>query len=300
MHRLVVPNKSSIHRFTTLALYRALLRQCAKLPENLPERNASKQHIQLRFHRYKTLESPSRVTHALKAGYDALDLLHAVSQNKRTETERLKSLLSQTTEAHERRSAMQRELRRLKPVKPMSAMELKKEANREAARRTMSRHPDAVPVLSRPRPTVNGIRRIPKLVNARGVPFLRIMKPQPAILGHIIRGKLRKRGRTFLVRKKLQEERIWAQDEDEWDRLTGQQEREPTARWRHPVEVCIMELKRRVSEMERKDQELATAMWKVVLAERALAAKEAEERAAKMAAAPKETTEGGEKEQDLK
>ncbi|PYH84436.1 hypothetical protein BO82DRAFT_277279 [Aspergillus uvarum CBS 121591] len=298
MHKLVVPNKSSIHRFTALALYRALLRQCAKLPENLAERNAPKQHIQLRFHRYKGLESPSRVTHALKAGYDALDLLHAVSQGRRTETKHLRTLLSEAAEAKERQSAMQRELARLKPRKPPSALELKKRANREATRRTMSRHPDAIPVLSRPRPVVSGIRRIPKLVNARGVPFLRINKPQPAILGHIIRGKQRKRNRTLRVRSKLQEARLWAQDEDEWDRLTDQAEREPTATWRHPVELCIMELKRRVFEMERKDHELATAMWKVVLAERALAAKEAKERAAKMAAdAPTETTGGLETEQ---
>ncbi|PYH42128.1 LYR motif-containing protein [Aspergillus saccharolyticus JOP 1030-1] len=289
MHKLVVPHKCSTHRFTTLALYRALLRQCAKLPEDLPERNAPKDHIQLRFHRYKKLQSPSQVAHTLKAGYDALDLLHAISQGNHEKTEYLRTLLSETTLNRERKSAVQRELARLKPVKPPSTLDLRKQANKEFQRKTAVRHPDAESVLARPRPVVNGIRRVPKLVSARGIPMLRFKKPQPAIVGRVIRAKHRKRDKSLLERDFLMQEILWAKDEDQWDHLTGQAEA-GCVPWRHAFDLSLSKNKERIAEMDQKDHDLTVAMWNIVLKERKLAAKEAQERADKASASQEESS----------
>ncbi|RAL17239.1 LYR motif-containing protein [Aspergillus homomorphus CBS 101889] len=289
MHKSVVPCRSSIHRFATLALYRALLRQCAKLPDNLPERSVAQQYIQLRIHRYKSIQSPSKIAHTLKAGYEALDLLHAVSQGNHEKTKHLQTLLSTTLRERERKSAIQRELTRLKlaRARPPSALDLRKQAGREAQRKTMQRHPDAESILARPRPVVNGIRRVPKIVNARGLPMLRIKKPQPAFLSHILRGKHRRRDKSLVQRDLLTQEIHWARDEDEWDSRTKQEPEK--VMWVDAFNYALRRNKERIAELDAKDQRLAEAMWKVVLAERELAAKEAKERAAKATAAQGET-----------
>ena len=86
MHRVIVPRYSGVHRFacmlhlsrtqnlhflillTGLALYRALLRQCAGLPEAALDVTAVRTLVQQKFHRYRGLQSPSQTSNAMKAG----------------------------------------------------------------------------------------------------------------------------------------------------------------------------------------------------------------------------------------
>lgn len=86
MHKVLVPRLSGIHRFACmsllpvtklrlltllsgLALYRALLRRCAKLPTTALDADV-KALVQQKFHRYRNLQSPSQTSNALKAGYE--------------------------------------------------------------------------------------------------------------------------------------------------------------------------------------------------------------------------------------
>ncbi|GKZ29066.1 hypothetical protein AbraIFM66950_002803 [Aspergillus brasiliensis] len=292
MHRLVVPKQSSAHRFATLALYRALLRQCAKLPHSPSELKACKPYIQNRFNRYKTLQSPSQTANSLKAGYElkidhseskvrgfantqALDLLYSASQGDQNGVQRIRKLISESESAKRQKSEWHRERAKVIPVKPVSRKELKKEANKRYRILTAKRHPNATSILARPRPVVNGKRRVPVLVNARGFPFLLIKKPQPKFLSAVLDSKLKRRWKRMERLKRLESELPMARDEDEWDLLTGHKE---DAKWSGPVKVSLKEVQGQISEGDRKTKELAQAMWKVVLEERKLAEQEEKQR----------------------
>ncbi|KAE8151859.1 hypothetical protein BDV25DRAFT_152069 [Aspergillus avenaceus] len=273
MHKTVVPRLSGVHRFACLALYRALLRQCAKLPNTAPELDACKPLIQQKFHKYKRLQSPSQTLNALKAGYEAYDLLHSASAGNQHDVNRIISLISETRELKQRESEMQRALTKYKQLKqkPPSPREQRREASRRAQEQTALRHPDATPILSRPRPVVSGKRRVPVLVNARGVPFLRIKKPQPKNLSGVIRTKLEKRWSRIKRRERLHEDLHFSKDEDDWDSLTLGLEKDT---FEQPIRDAISVVNNQIHETDEANRRLAEAMWNVVLAERKLAAEE--------------------------
>ncbi|OJJ40524.1 hypothetical protein ASPWEDRAFT_102093 [Aspergillus wentii DTO 134E9] len=275
MHKVVVPKLSGVHRFACLALYRALLRQCTRLPNATPELNASKPLIKQKFHRYKSLQSPSQTVNAMKAGYEALDLLHNASQGKKRDVSHITKLITHSQSMKEESRLAQRKMGLIKNSKPVSPKVQKKEESRRLQQNTARRHPDATSILSRPRPVVSGRRQIPVLVNARGVPFLRIKKPQPKNLSGVLRTKLEKRWSKIERRERLQLELLFAKDEDLWDRLTIDQEPDT---WSQEVLTALKDVNTKIKETDNKNKELAEAMWKVVLAERELAAKEKEEK----------------------
>ncbi|KAH1627851.1 hypothetical protein KXX21_001007 [Aspergillus fumigatus] len=273
MHRLIVPKSLGTHRYACLALYRALLRQCSRLPGAVPELQTSKLLIQQKFRKYKNLQSPSQTANALKAGYEALDLLHSASQGNEHDRHRIAKLVLESQSIKKKISEFQKALASSVQPKPLSKRELKKEESRRFQESTARRHPDATPILSRPRPVVNGRRRVPVLVSARGIPFLRIKKPQPKNLSDVIRTKLDKRWRRIERRDKLGVEILFAKDEDEWDQLTlGQPE---AVTWAGEIKKALAEVNTQLKESDLKNKELAEAMWQVVLAERKLAAEEA-------------------------
>ncbi|KAF9887808.1 hypothetical protein FE257_009614 [Aspergillus nanangensis] len=273
MHKLVVPRLSGVHRFACRALYRALLRQCAKLPDATPELRTCKWHVQHRFQKYKNIQSPSRTANALKAGYEALDLIHSASHGDQNGIHRITTIISENERIREQVAAAQRAMSKANPPKPPSRWQKKKEESRQLQQQTARRHPDAIPILSRPRPVVNGKRRIPVLVNARGIPFLRIKKPQPKNLSGVIRTKLEKRWKRIERRDRLKLELLFCKDEDHWDQLTDGSHAEQES-WSEEVNSAIREVNRQVRESDMKSRQLAEAMWNVVLEERKLAAEE--------------------------
>ncbi|KAE8396521.1 hypothetical protein BDV23DRAFT_142910 [Aspergillus alliaceus] len=270
MYKSVVPKLSGVHRFACLALYRALLRQCANLPNTAPVLSTCKLLVQQKFHKYKKLQSPSQIVNSLKAGYEALDLLHLASQGSQRDIRRITKLLSDVQLVKQRESALQRERCKKEP-KPLSRKQQKTSDSRRFQEETARRHPEATPILSRPRPVVSGRRRVPVLVNARGVPFLRIKKPQPKNLSGVIRTKLEKRWKRIERRDRLDLELMFTRDEDVWDTLTTGSEEET---WSGEVKGAIEALNRQIRDTDKKNMQLAEAMWNVVLAERKLAAEE--------------------------
>ncbi|KAE8352817.1 hypothetical protein BDV28DRAFT_119799 [Aspergillus coremiiformis] len=270
MHKSVVPRLSGVHRFACLALYRALLRQCAKLPNTAPELSTCKPLIQQKFHKYKKLQSPSQIVDSLKAGYEAVDLLHSASKGNQYDINCITQLISNVQLAKRRESALQRELSKKKP-KPLSRKQQRTSESRRVQEQTARRHPDATPILSRPRPVVSGRRRVPVLVSARGVPFLRIKKPQPKNLSGVIRSKLGIRWKRIERRTRLDLELLFARDEDAWDALTTGSEPET---WAKEIKDALDVVNQQIQDADKKNMKLAEAMWNVVLAERKLAAEE--------------------------
>lgn len=109
------------------------------------------------------------------------------------------------------------------------------------------------------------------MVNARGVPFLRIKKPQPSNLSGMIRAKLEKRWKCIEVRDRLHLENIFAADEDQWDRLTGAVE---PCKWTEGIALSLEGIFAKIAKIDNSNKAMAEKMWQVVLEERKLAAEE--------------------------
>lgn len=168
---------------------------------------------------------------------------------------------------------------KLNPAPPPSPKQLRKFKAIQAQEATQRRHPDATSILERPRLVVSNKRRVPVLVNARGVPFLRIKKPQPRNLSGVIRNLLERRWRKIETRTRLSEELIFAQDEDAWDKLTSSASAsEPS--WAAPIQTSITETNQAVKQWDERRRDMAEKMWNIVLQERELAAQEEEQRRA--------------------
>ncbi|KAK1149398.1 hypothetical protein N8T08_006621 [Aspergillus melleus] len=270
-HKSVVPKSSGVHRFACLALYRGLLRQCAKLPTTIPGPQTPKTLIRQRFRRYKSLQSPSQTVNALKAGYEAFDLLHSAAHGNQNGIQRITDLIAEAQSIQQRKITAQKALAEAAPLNPLNKEQRKKAEFKRHQDLTARRHPDAEPILSRPRAVVSGRRHIPRLVSARGMPFLRIKKPQPKNLSGVLRSKLEKRWALVVRRDRLEADLLFNEDEDEWDVLTGGGD---DNRWTTSVEDALSTADDQMRSSDTKSRELAEKMWNVVLAERELAAKE--------------------------
>ncbi|KAL4881551.1 hypothetical protein BJY04DRAFT_188325 [Aspergillus karnatakaensis] len=288
MHRLVVPKFSSEHRFACLALYRALLRQCTNLPQTALELIAAQSHVRERFRRYRHLQSPSQTANALRAGYEALDLLHSATKGNKTSIRLISAILGEADSVKRRKQAVQDALAKARPVKEPSAKQRKIVENVRRQEMTAKRHPEAESILMRPRPAVSGRRRIPVLVNARGFPFLRIKKPQPKNLSGVLHSKLVRRQQFIDRRDRLEPEILFGHDEDKWDAMTTGSE---NTTWASEPTAALEDTRSWIKNSDKKKQALAEAMWKVVLAERDLAKKERQAEIQKRAVHDKRTGE---------
>ncbi|KAJ5632618.1 Complex 1 LYR protein [Penicillium lividum] len=284
MRKAVVPKHSGVHRFACLALYRSLLRQCSPSTGNASTDNApwlgeTEFLARQRFRRYKDLESPSQVANALRAGYQALDLLDSASKGNRQDEQQITTILAQARSIREKQSAMQREISQLNPPKPLSGLRLKMKESIRHEKETQLRHPNAESIFLRPQRKVSGKRHVPVLVNARGVPFLRIKKPQPRNLSSVIRTKLDKRWNRIVLRERLQLDLLFAKDEDAWDYLT-KTKAEDRSSWTTSIRESLDDVSEKISQTDNENREMSERLWEIVLKERKLAAKEENKRLA--------------------
>ncbi|KAK2782242.1 hypothetical protein FQN53_000161 [Emmonsiellopsis sp. PD_33] len=259
-----------------LSLYHALLTQCSRLRLINLKSPEIRNLIQQNFRKCKTLQSPSQIVNSLKAGYEALDLIHSCTQGNPESIGRLQRIIQQTAEL--KREIHQRRLvqgaRHVPENRDTHAS--RKRANGRANRRPDARrpHPNRFPVLARPRPHVSGRRRVPIFVDAHGIPFLRIKKPQPPSLSRVILSKQLWRQQRFDRRDRLEDEVYHAQTEDAWDRITGQQD---GVTWESPVADAVAWNIKSIDIENEKNFEHARKLWDIVLKERELARQEKEE-----------------------
>ncbi|KAJ5779471.1 hypothetical protein N7457_007191 [Penicillium paradoxum] len=272
MHKVLVPRISGAHRFACLALYRALLRQCRPLNADAPWIDESRPLVRQNFQKFKNLQSPSQTANALKAGYEALDLLSSAHTNQR-DANRIITLVARARSQREKYAAMQKRVRpATPPPKPLTPRQVRKEQSIRFQEETSRRHPDATSVLDRPRPLGDKKRNVPVLVNARGLPFLRYKKPQPRNVSSVIRTKLGRRWNWIERREDLKLQLLFAKDEEDWDRLT--KTREPST-WCEHLERGLSDVNTKIAHFDMHAKTLAENMWKIVLAEKALAEEEA-------------------------
>jgi hypothetical protein len=188
------------------ALYRALLSQCAKLPIEPISIDGLRNAIRNRFR----IARPQRLRLALafRSGYSALDLLDASVAGDDASTARIQDLVQQMPDA-------------LKQPPPPPKHLTPKEKNYDHC--PPPEQFKLENMFPRPLGSVEGTRKVPFLVNAAGLPFIRWKKPQPENVSRVLKTKLAVRQRRLdemdAVESKLAP---MAEREDEWDRIVGQ------------------------------------------------------------------------------
>lgn len=201
-------------------------------------------------------------------------MLDSASIGNKHDSDQISTILAQAKSVKEQFAAQQR--RKVKVKKPLSPLEERKLDTLRSELETWERNADSPSILNRPQP-VSGRRKVPVLVSARGVPFLRIKKPQPKNLSGVIRNKLEKRWHRIEVRERLQADLLFAKDEDFWDRMTNTKD---DGTWAEEPKLALDDICEKIRDSDRKNRELAESMWKVVLREREALVEEEKERQA--------------------
>ncbi|OIW25423.1 hypothetical protein CONLIGDRAFT_636468 [Coniochaeta ligniaria NRRL 30616] len=216
-----------------------------------------------------------------------LDMLSAAQDRSSVEYEGIYDFLRQ----RQLRKTMALSLRSLRdppPAKPSSAP-----------------NPNTIPLLTRvsapgevprykptirPRPLSelggSGRRRVPVLEKANFLPFLRLTKPQPAIVSRVIRQKaIRMTKVVETLQAMVEETQEAAEWEDQWEKILETQQPIDTSRPpRRPgpflagVKQDIYNLRGRLLGLRLDDHARGEALQKLVMEEKALAEKEKVER----------------------
>ncbi|KAI0907367.1 hypothetical protein F4823DRAFT_20715 [Ustulina deusta] len=231
--RFLVPARDSRHRIACLALYRALQRLAPQvpLPDDLAHgwgagKNPIAIHIQRAFRRNAADTSPRIVFAALSAGYRMLSVLHdAATSPDSAHHASIRSFL-QSRLAERQRSLANR------PA-PRPSYDPKSDRPHPGTLPLLVKvspppspsNPDPRPVYAtphRPRPQSalggTGRRKIPRLDLAGDIPFLRLTKPQPALLSRVLRQKVvRRADRLQAMRDLWADAQPDAQLEDDWE-----------------------------------------------------------------------------------
>ncbi|KAI0517983.1 hypothetical protein F5B22DRAFT_601300 [Xylaria bambusicola] len=231
--RFLIPARSSRHRIACLALYRALLRLAPQisLPDDLatgwgPGKNPVAIHIRRAFKHNVGDTSPRILYPALSAGYRMLSVLHdaATAPNSEHHASIIKLLQSRLEER--KRSLANRPAPRPSydpesdRPRPGTIPLIVKVSPPPNAFGPTSKPTYAIPTRPRPLSELGGTgkRKVPHIDMASDIPFLRLTKPQPAILSRVLRQKVNKRiARTELYTALQKEALPNAKIEDAWD-----------------------------------------------------------------------------------
>jgi hypothetical protein len=129
----------------------------------------------------------------------------------------------------------------------------------------------------------SGKRRVPALVSANQIPFLRYKKPQPLALTQYINTRIKQRNKRHLLRTRLEAEVEIANSEDAWDtvlrryarfRDTETSSHSPENLWAHETRTALQVVTDALAREKQNNARMAALMWDVVDQEQALAEKE--------------------------
>lgn len=144
-------------------------------------------------------------------------------------------------------------------------------------------HPDARPVLDGlASPPPGKLRRVPTLVNANHIPFLRFKKPQSPFLSYIIQEKNDEREKRIDKVEVLKKQLAIADDEDQWDRILREDHQISTKtngiRWDSACREALMNVKRVHHTNTMKRMHIAQRMFNILQQQKELADKDRLER----------------------
>lgn len=167
---------------------------------------------------------------------------------------------------------------------PVQATQVKRGKPKQRPNDTGRRwpHPDAKRVLDGlPSPPLGRLRRIPTLVNANHIPFLRLRKPQPPFLSYMIRKKNEEREKRVDRLQALEKLLLLAEDEDQWDSILRKTHRISTdngTKWVSAVQESYTNLKLVHQTNTLKRSQIAQRMFDIIQEQKELAADERLER----------------------
>ncbi|KAB8302328.1 hypothetical protein EYC80_005761 [Monilinia laxa] len=200
-----IPRKSGRHRIACIALYRALLEQCLRVPipaELQPKGpiHPLKHLVRKQFRRNVREHSPRIVVAALKMGYENEKLIRTAGDG----------------DPHSR-SQIYELLRYRKNVAAASALV-------PQPPKPEIRYPEAIPgapklLEVRPLPfeKLSGPRHVPKFAKAMVSNFLRIQKPQSPYLSRVLRDKIDTRQKRTDSRERIEYLEEIAVAENTWE-----------------------------------------------------------------------------------
>ena len=236
--------------------------QCRICPFDTVQRNALQNIVRNQFRANRHHESSRKIKLAFHAGYTALDLLDASAAGDADSTSRIEAYLSRIP------SALTRLWKKPKPS-PVDS-------------RVQDPPPEKKFFNVFPRRSVPGVRRVPYMVDAQGVPFVRYGKPQPMNVSRVIRQKIEAYRKKTLYRHNLGE--YWmplARYEDKWDVLLaryGEYVQTDNSTFSSELWQEARRLEDALTEWTRRSTEMAAKMQEVVDREAELGQQEKEER----------------------
>jgi hypothetical protein len=205
---------------------------------------------------------------AFHAGYTALDLLDASVAGNATSTAQIASYLSDVPQS----------------LKNIPKRPVKEKIRPDPAIQDPPPEHKFLNVF--PRRTVNGVRKVPFMVDANGFPFVRWKKPQPANVSRVLRQSIKQHQKRMNYMHALTD--FWiplAQYEDRWEEMVRQQceilqdfgESMEGELYAQVMREELATVQQRMHEKQKRSMELATKMQKIVDREAELAMAEKEQ-----------------------
>jgi hypothetical protein len=299
MNTRFAPHKLGVHRQTCLSLYRALLRECSRVGVAIKCPNLAETLrglVRFRFHQDRIILSHSRVGNGLIAASDYLALLRDCSAKTPAAIEQLTATLEMVSSEAEI-AGRRRELlaSRWKPPPPERIPHLRN-LRANASKRNQTSTPSNPRIFQHPRPiseVKSGVRKVPNLIVAHGIPLLKYPGPVPVLVSRVINQKYRWSRRQWDRHGELQNTMQLANWEDEWDQTLARNSSIPLdyldegdgkgskkKRWTEQVQKALKQISNAVGTRGRQYAKLGDRYFhEVIVKEREL--KEAERKEAK-------------------
>ncbi|KAL9580749.1 MAG: hypothetical protein Q9212_004305 [Teloschistes hypoglaucus] len=264
--------KSGVHRAACFALYRALKRR-SRLVLPTESANLFRKHLVKSFRSSAKARDHEHIRTALNTGYDVLNDL----ARRKTSVLRQLAELTRLRESPSESRSKDRIPSRPQQANPGRSPDLRSDDGRRWP------HPDAKRVLDGlPLPPLEHHYRIPKVVKANHLPFLRYKKPQSPFLSHMIREKTRERLKRVDRIQALEKTLAFAEDEDQWDRILWEVNRvsrnDKGVQWVRAVRDALSHVKNVHFRSTMKRVQAAQRMFDVVQEQRKLLVKAKVER----------------------
>lgn len=181
--------------------------------------------ISYRFHKDSIIFSPSKIANGLKAGHDLLSLLRNCSAKSSSALDQLSRTLEQVSIQAEDTYKYRHELAsRWKPPPPGRVRHLEN-LRRNASKANQVSKSSSPRIFQHPRPLSevrSGLRKVPNLMSAHGIPMLKYPGPTCVLVNRVIKEKILWGIRKWDQHQDMEERIAIGELEDAWDKTLAE------------------------------------------------------------------------------
>ncbi|KAI4265251.1 MAG: hypothetical protein L6R38_009554, partial [Xanthoria sp. 2 TBL-2021] len=239
-----------------LALFRALLRSSRNVLPPEPSIHLQR-HVNEAFRTNAKTQNQAAIRVALTAGYEVMQLAESTIPEKVAQGQ------SDRRRASDRPNDQESNHRKPQPF------DTGKRSPHPAAKRVLDGLPPPLP---------GHRRRVPTMINANHIPFLRFKKPQSPFLSHMIRKKTNEREKRITRTQRLENLMPLAEDEDRWDDIVretnGISSNDNGTTWAWATREALSHVRRVHKDNTMKRMHIARRMFDIMDGERKLAEQE--------------------------